>query len=73
MDCGSIRSSVVDWTRLQQSAADFNRAWALNAPPQLGSKNTINGAPLGSPKKPMMTPPQLLIAVHPVKLSVLRP
>ncbi|CAE7943046.1 unnamed protein product [Symbiodinium necroappetens] len=33
MDCGSIRSLVVDWTRLQQSAADFNRAWALNAPP----------------------------------------
>ena len=37
MDCGSIRSSVVDWVRLQQSAADFNRAWALNAPPQLVS------------------------------------
>ncbi|OLP99193.1 hypothetical protein AK812_SmicGene18274 [Symbiodinium microadriaticum] len=43
MDCGSIRSSVVDWTRLQQSAADFNRAWALNAPPNLQEHTEMIG------------------------------
>ena len=34
MDCGSIRSSVVDWALLQRAAATFDKKWVRNMPPQ---------------------------------------